>query len=160
MCSKPVKSSRYRLLVGADDEVAEWVCARTPNPQPWVKGLGTAIGFTRGDKLIAGVTYSLFNGVNVWFGMASEDHRWFNRANLWAIFHYPFSQLKVQRLSALIDAGNSRSIRLAEHLGFSREATLVNSAPDGDQHIYRLFASECRWLNDLRWHPVSKREAA
>ena len=151
--------SSYHVLVGADDEVTQWVRARIPNYCGIARGGSTAIGFTRGEKLVAGVTYSGFNGVNVWFGMASEDYRWFNRANLWAIFHYPFSQLKVRRMSALIDASNKRSLRLAEHLGFSREATLVDSAPDGDQHIYRLLVAECRWLNDLRWHREHRRAA-
>lgn len=150
----------YRILLGADDDVGAWVCARTPNPQAWVSGGGHAIGWTCGNKLVAGVTYSLFNGQNVWMSIASEDYRWLNRANLWAIFHYPFKQLKVKRISALIDASNKRSQRFVERLGLSREATLVDSAPDGDQFVYRLFASECKWLNDLRFHREDKREAA
>lgn len=149
----------YRLLLGADDEVAEWVCARTPNPQAWIRGSGHAIGFVCKNKLVAGVTYSLFNGGNVWMGIASEDFRWINRATLWAIFHYPFIQLKVKRISALIDASNHRSQRFVERLGLSREATLVDSAPDGDQYVYRLFASECKWLNDLRFHREESKAA-
>lgn len=150
----------YRILLGADDEVAEWVCARTPNPQKWVRGSGHAIGWTRGDKLVAGVTYSLFNGANVWMSIALEDYRWLNRANLWAIFHYPFKQLQVKRISALIDASNRCSQRFVYKLGLVHEATFVDSAPDGDQFVYRLFAHECRWLNDLRWHREDKKQAA
>lgn len=149
----------YRILLGADDEVGEWVCARVQNQQPWIKGTGRAIGWTRGDRLIAGVTYSMYNRVNVWMGIASEDHRWLNRTSLWAIFYYPFGQLQVKRISALIDASNKRSQNFVEKLGLIREATFVDSAPDGDQHVYRLFAHECKWINDQRWHPVNKAAA-
>lgn len=149
----------YSLLTGADDDVAGWVFARIQS-EPWVRGSGHAIGWTRDNKLVAGVTYSSFNGQNVWMAIASEDSRWINRASLWAIFHYPFIQLKVKRISVLIDASNARSIEFVKRLGLSHEATLVDSAPDGDQLVYRLFASECKWLNDLRFHREDKAEAA
>lgn len=152
--------SSYRLLLDAHDEIGEWVSARTPNPQSWIRGSGHAIGWTIGERLVAGVTYSLYNGANVWMSIASEDSRWISRSSLWAIFHYPFKQLQVKRISALVDASNHRSQRFVEKLGLVREATFVDSAPDGDQHVYRLLAADCKWINDLRWHREDKREAA
>jgi RimJ/RimL family protein N-acetyltransferase len=142
--------TRYRVLIGADDDVGAWVNSRTPNPFPWIPGAGVAIGFTCAERLVAGVTYYGYNGANVWTGIASEEHGWINRRNLALLFDYPFRQLKVRRLSALIDASNTRSQDFVERLGFTREATLVDSATDGDQFVYRMFARDCQWLDVRR----------
>lgn len=140
-------SGRYRVLLGADDEVGAWVCAQLLYPEHWTPGMGVAIGITRAQSLVAGATYFQFNSVNVWVGIASSEPGWINRATLRFLFDYPFGQLKAKRVSALVDASNTRSRRFAERLGFSVEATLEASAPDGgDQIVYRMRAKDCRWL--------------
>lgn len=144
--------SQYRILLGEDDRVGEWVFSRTSEHSVWVPGTGRAIGFEKNSELIAGVAYFLYNGVNVWTAIAQVDHRWINRTTLWAIFAYPFTQLKVKRISALVDASNTRSRRFIEHLGFQHEATLVGASDrGGDQLVYRMFERECRWLQNLRY---------
>lgn len=109
--------------------------------------MGTAIGITRAESLVAGVTYFQYNGVNVWVGIAATDPRALSRGTLAKLFDYPFRQLKAKRITALVDASNTRSRRFTERLGFSIEATLEASAADGtDQILYRMRQEECRWL--------------
>lgn len=134
----------YRVLLNADDDVGAWVSQRAGHG--FVPGSCVAIGFTRAASLVAGVTYYGYNGVNVWMGIASEDHGWMNRRHLALIGDYPFRQLKVKRISALIDASNHRSLQFVERLGFKYEATLVDAAPDGDQFAYRLLERDYPWL--------------
>jgi RimJ/RimL family protein N-acetyltransferase len=133
-------------LLHADDEVGQWIFSRTPNPQAWSPGFGTAIGFTEGAQLIAGVAYFLYNGANVFMAVAAENHRWITRDNLYRLSEYPFGQLQVKRVSALIDADNMRSRRFVEHLGYKHEATLAHAAPTGDQILYRGLREDCRWF--------------
>jgi RimJ/RimL family protein N-acetyltransferase len=150
---------RYRVLIGADEDVGAWVAARLS--QSWSTGLGRAIGFTRDQTLVAGVVYSQYNGTNVWTGIASDEVGWCSRKHLRFLFDYPFSQLNAQRITALIDASNSRSIDFTTRLGFSYEATLCGSAPDGgDQLIYRMTAEECRWLRERKREHSRRRQAA
>lgn len=140
-------SARYRVLLGADDEVGSWVCAQLPSREVWTPGMGAGIGITCAQSLVAGVTYFQFNGINVWVGIAATDPRALSRATLATLFDYPFRQLKAQRITALVDASNSRSRRFVERLGFSVEATLKASAADGsDQIVCRMRAEDCRWL--------------
>lgn len=145
------------MVLGADDDVGRWVTARTGGE--WYPGMGRAIGFARGKMLVGGVTFFGYNGTNVWTGVASDDPRWLSRSNLAKIFDYSFRQLKVQRLTALVDASNTRSRLFVEYLGFSREATLEASAPDGgDQIAYVMRAEDCRWLHDLRYFARERRD--
>jgi hypothetical protein len=133
------------MLLGADDDVGAWVASRTGGE--WKPGSGRAIGFTSEQSLVAGVVFSQYNGINVWTGIASDDPGWCSRKNLALLFDYPFRQLKAKRISALIDASNARSIDFATRLGFSHEATLEASAPDGgDQFILRMRVEDCRWI--------------
>jgi RimJ/RimL family protein N-acetyltransferase len=135
------------MLLGADDDVGAWISARTGGE--WVPGTGRAIGFTRGKSLVAGVLFAQYNGVNVWTGIASDDPGWCGRGSLALLFDYPFRQLKAQRITALIDASNARSIDFTTRLGFSHEATLEASAPDGgNQYVFRMKAEDCRWIRE------------
>jgi RimJ/RimL family protein N-acetyltransferase len=137
----------YRVLVGADDDVGEWIYARTR--AQWVRGQGVAIGFTHATSLVAGVAYTMYNGANVWAAVAADPShrgRWATRANLRAIFDYPFRQLGCKRISALVYETNLVSQRFLTRLGFTREATLADAAPDGHMFVYALRAEDCRWL--------------
>lgn len=146
------------IVTDRPDEVGVWIAERARGT--WVPGQGTAVGFYRDGRLIAGVSYSMWNGANVWCAVAHEDRRWLNRTNLWAIFHYPFEQLNCKRISALVYESNTRSQRFLTKLGFTREATLEDAAPEGDMFVYRLRKEDCKWLSDLRWKAHERRRLA
>lgn len=149
-------SERWGLIQDCSDLVGQWVCERTGGQ--WYPGCGTAIGFTFDDKVAAGAIYTAHTGADVQLGFAVDDRRVFNRASIWFAFWYPFQQLGCRRITARVDCDNLRSLALVEHLGFVREATLTDAAPNGDQIQFRMLKSECRWLRDNRYHP--KRRAA
>jgi hypothetical protein len=139
--------SPCNVLLHADDEVGRWIVDRIPGNSEWVRGMGRAIGFTDGPRLIAAAGFFRYNGASVEVAFASESSRWLNRVNLWHLFSYPFDQLKVRRVTAIANASNFRSRKLITTLGFSYEATLARCAPDGDQVVHRLFREDCKWLN-------------
>lgn len=135
-----------QVLLHADDEVGRWVASRVPNGFDWVDGTGTGIGFTHESRLIAGVVFFRYNGASAEIGFASDDPRWMSRANLWRVFHYSFEYLKLKRLTSITDASNMASRKLNEALGFKLEATLKDAAIDGDQLVYFMLRSDCKWL--------------
>lgn len=150
-------TARWGLIHNQPDEVGTWVRDRTGGL--WYEGAGAAIGFTFDGRLVAGATYTNYNGSNIHLEFAVTDRRVFNRASLWAAFSYPFLQLGCRRITAVVDCGNFRSLALCEHLGFAYEATLQDAAPNGDhQIVFRMLKSECRWIRDQRFH--AKRRAA
>jgi L-amino acid N-acyltransferase YncA len=73
------------------------------------------------------------------------------RSLLGPAFQYPFEQIGIGILLAVIPAFNARSIRLAKHFGF-RE---VHRIKDGwelgvDTILHELRREECRWLSANR----------
>lgn len=70
------------------------------------------------------------------------------RALLGAAFDYPFKDLGLCVLLGMIPADNTKSLRLAQHLGF-RETYRVRSGwtESVDLVIHEMRRDECRWLS-------------
>jgi RimJ/RimL family protein N-acetyltransferase len=140
------------LVIGKG--VVDWVASRTGE----FNGFGTdiGIGWQRDGKIVAGVAYANWNGVNVECHIASDGSKhWATRQYLWTIFDYPFCQLKANRITVCVGEGNKDSRRFVEHLGFEREATLDGAHPSGDLLIFRMLRGNCRWIS----HEYSQRYA-
>ena len=132
-------------MICLDAEViGPWVCARAGGQ--WTPGAGTAIGWLKDNRLVAGVLYCEWNGAQVVSHIAGEGN-WLKRPFLWVMFDYPFNQLGVQRITGLVPAKNLAARRFDEHLGFVIEATLEDALPGDDLIVYRLRREDCRWLS-------------
>lgn len=124
--------------------VGPWVAKRAEFQ--WHPNRGTVIGMSSRGKLIAGVVYEDWTGTNVTAHIAAER---LLPGFVRAMFHYPFVQLKVGRITAPVCSMNEKAIRFVEKLGFRREATLEAAIPGGDLLFYRLWWHECRHLRGL-----------
>jgi RimJ/RimL family protein N-acetyltransferase len=70
----------------------------------------------------------------------------YNRALLFNAFAIPFNQWDYRCLLAIIQAGNTKSLNLAEHLGFERFATVAEAHPSGGLVFWKMTKEQCRWL--------------
>ena len=141
------------LVIG--DKVVQWVAKRTNEYGNF--GAATAIGWESNGVLVAGTAYAEWNGHNVVCHIASDgSRRWATREYLWTIFDYPFTQLKVKRITVCVGEGNRPSRRFVEHLGFTLEATLRNAHPSGDLLVYSMFKERCKWLQQSYYKKLSK----
>ena len=102
----------------------------------------------RDGEIVAAALFVEYNGPNIFVHLAgSPGKRWLTRDFLYWIFHYPFIQLGCRRLSAWVESNNANSIRFIEHLGATREATLKEAAPGGnDVYVYRMFREDCKYV--------------
>ena len=67
------------------------------------------------------------------------------------VLQYPFDQVGVRHLRAEIVAGNERSVRQAEKMGFRLRGTLPGAAQDGgDLLIYGMKPEESPFLQRKR----------
>lgn len=131
------------LVVG--DEVVRWVAHRTNEYGNF--GAAVGIGWARDDRLVAGVVYNEWNGVNLCMHVASDGtRRWLTREFLRVAFDYPFNQAGVRRVTGLVGEGNAEARRFDEHLGFKLETRLTGAHPTGDLLVYVLWRDDCRWL--------------
>lgn len=136
---KSVPSSR---VVFDDERVSQWVGERLETEFFKCR----AIGYERRGELIAGVVYDEFNGANVNMHVAAEGVNWLTRNYLRVVFAYPFQQLKVKRVTAMVAASNKKALRFDLHLGFRLETILRDAAPDGDLLILVMRPQDCRWI--------------
>lgn len=127
------------------DLVGPWVYERAGGQ--YVPGCCTAIGRVKDGKLVAGVTYSEYNGASVVCGIAGEG-RWANRGFLWLMFDYPFNQLKVKRITTFINPKNEVSQKFTLKLGFTLESKMQDAHPEGDMWVTRMLRHECKWIED------------
>lgn len=123
--------------------MAAWARERIPNYIGW-NGYYQAIGREVGGELDGAVVYTDASPTNVVASIVLERPltRRFLRVVLW----YPFEQLKVRRITALVEEWNEKSICLCERLGFRLEGRMREAAMDGgDVLVMGLLKSECRW---------------
>ena len=133
------------LVIG--DAVVDWVAKRTNEFGRF--GVGTAIGWEREGRLVAGVVYADWNGPNVVCHIASDGtKKWLSREYLWTIFDYPFTQLRVKRITVCVGEGNADSRRFVEHLGFALECRHEQAHPTGALLTYVMWKEHCRWVNE------------
>lgn len=118
---------------------------RIPHVDDW--GQYEAIGLVRDGEIIAATIYNHYTGPNVMTSIAgAPGRRWMTRAYLGAIFRYPFLQLRVRRITALVETCNSDSRRLVEHMGFTVEGLMRHAAVDDDLLVYGMLRQDCRFL--------------
>lgn len=102
------------------------------------------IGWEKDGKIVSGAVYFDYNGRSITAGIATDVS--FARMFIKVIFHYPFVQLNVKRVSAAVEENNHKSHKLLTHFGFEHEAVLTDAGRFGDLHIYRMFRENCKWL--------------
>lgn len=145
--TQPITSSQSarpsRLVFDDPQRVAAWCAMRMPNFSGW--GVNpTAIGYECNGELAGGVVYTHYSQANILTSIVLEAP--LTRRFLFSVLHYPFVQLGMRRITALVEASNTQSLRLCEHLGFVREGIMRDGAVDGDVIVLGMLRSECRWL--------------
>lgn len=119
-----------------------WVCSMTGGNYCE----GTTIALSEYGQLIAGVLYDEYNGTSIRMHVAAIGRRWMTKEYLWMCFHYPFEQLKVNKIIGLVGSGNANAIAFDEHLGFKLEHSIVDAHKDGALLVYTMKREQCRFL--------------
>lgn len=109
----------------------------------------TALGVIRNGNLIGGAVYHNFVGHDVQVSVAFDSPGWALPGTLRALFDYPFNQLGVARMTALVGRKNKRSRRLTEGMGFKLEG-VHRRGLDGRQDAmsYGMLKENCRWIRN------------
>lgn len=103
----------------------------------------------RTDKagLLGGVLFQAYTGASIGIHMAGFAERWANRDMLWAAFHYPFEQLKVERVFGQVPETNTTALEINRKLGFKEVVRIPGVYEDGAAVIFVMEKDQCRWLN-------------
>lgn len=126
--------------------IADYVAARVGlPPDSWHNF--NVLGLMRGKYLVAGVVYSHWspNDVMTTIG-ADETSHWMTPEFLFAIHDFPFNQVGVRRLNALVQRDNHRSRDFVMHLGFQQEGVVRKAFGEETGILYGMLKEECRWI--------------
>jgi hypothetical protein len=139
------------------------VVAATPDDVPWIVERAHCAPTSRfmAIKAVdnAGVIRGMV-GYDSWSRNSCEAHVAVESPIAWRslvvpTFHYPFEQMGLGVLLALIPAWNARSQQLVKRLGFRETYRIRDGFEIGvDNVLFEMRRDECRWL------PQQVREAA
>ena len=136
------------VVTGRDDDVVAFLKEQIPH----VRDFGPATALAVVDDagvLAAGVVYNDYTGGNLEMSVAAARPAWARPHVLRALFHYPFVQLGVRRVStsARSDRAAAHIRRFAQRLGFKYEGTRKEFFPDGAGAVhFGMLRRDCRWL--------------
>ena len=133
------------LLIGADQYVAHWVLQKVGDLVP--NEILGAVGSMRNGRIVGGVIYHEHRPERMISMIAAGEPGWLTRGKLRKLFTYPFDELGVRRLNAVVDAANERAIEFNTKLGFKVEGRIRAAMDNGnDAVVLGMLKPECRWL--------------
>lgn len=103
-------------------------------------------------RLLAGICYEGFTLCDVNMHVASLPgvKNWTSREAFVRVFHYPFVDMGLRRVTGLVPSKNKRAMRLDLHMGFQVEGVMRNALPDDDMIVLGLLRENCRFLEGLK----------
>lgn len=126
-------------------QIADLVREHLPNVQRLEEH--QAIAIVSGEVCKAVVLYGDYDPANVQMHVASNDPKWCSRSVLRGLFGYPFNQLRVRRVTALVKKSNRHTRQFLERVGFTHEGTHPQALPDGGTMLsYGMTRNACKWI--------------
>lgn len=130
----------------------EWCASRVTNGS--FRNDAVGIGIAKDNDLLAVAVFDNFHKgrsgqpLNIDCSIAAESPKWASRGTIRAILHYPFCQLKVPRVTAMVAENNMRSRRMLERLGFVTEGYVRHCLDNGESMLVTgiLRAEASRWI--------------
>lgn len=101
----------------------------------------------RGGVLQAVVVFDTFSSCDCNMHIASDgSRRWLSRGLLKEAFAYPFIQLGLRRVTAIVPRKNREALLFDGRLGFEVEGVCREALPDDDVVILGLLRRDCRLI--------------
>lgn len=127
--------------------VVEWVESQL---QAEYAANAVGIGWRRRGRFVAGLVFEGYNGANIFVHIAKLRGEPMPVDLIAAMFDYPFRQLGLRRISAMIADSNKQSKRFAKKLGGRLEGMLPEALPDGGTLcVFGLLRKDAgKWLTE------------
>ncbi len=144
------------LFLGEDEPVCRWVEERLPYT-PTLPRPNRAIGIVKDGRIIGGAVYHNYRvhrakgktASSIEISLVAEDRDWAKRWVVQALLRYPFVQLGVTRLNALVTRKNKTWRRQLKNLGFTEEGVLWRWYADDDAVFYGMQRDMAtRWVGE------------
>lgn len=137
-----------RLALGNDELWAKWAAQYIPHMHGGSFGQCATIGVVSNDGQPVGCvvfTMHMPETRNIQISFASDRRNWLTRRLMTAILRYPFRQLGVQRLTALVPPSATNATQFLIKMGWRREGCIRLGFGNEDAVVWGLLESEWRW---------------
>ena len=125
--------SASRLVFDDKERVGAWVAEQVDQRSPW--GEFYSMGAEKDGQLVSGIVFNNYNGSNATAHIAvSKPNKLFLEL-LDHAFVYAFETLGLRRLTGLVEADNSKALKLDKHIGFVEEGVMEQGGSDGQDLI-------------------------
>ncbi len=122
-----------RLVFDDRERVGEWVAKEVEQRCTW--GSFYAMGAEVNGQIVSGVVFNNFNECNATAHIAvSKPNKLFLEL-LDHAFLYAFEKCGLRRLTGLVEADNSKALKLDKHIGFKEEGVMEQAGSDGQDII-------------------------
>lgn len=133
------------------DELLEWAAARYDDNA--IDSDTHAIGVEVDGLIEAVAMYNCFTDISCNIHVVSDGgKRWASRTFLREAFGYPFIQLGLNRLTALVPAKNTDALTLDLRLGFQVEGRMAEATDNDDLVVLGMLRRNCIWIPEEYRH--------
>jgi hypothetical protein len=140
--------ARY-IVAQPKEEIANFVSSVIGAGQHLAWDKFSALALIDDRRILAGVIYTQYSPANICMHVAAIPGRyWLCPEFLHAVFHYPFGELGLRRVTGLVPRKNADARRFDEHLGFVLEGCMEDALPDDALLIYGMLKKDCKWISD------------
>lgn len=110
--------------------------------------LTVCIGFERHGELVCVAGYNYYHGNSICVHFYSQGG-YVSKQYLVVVHAYPFLQLGVSFMVAMISTANKKALNLARKLGYEPKTIVPGVFNDGDLMIATLKKTDCRYIYGL-----------
>lgn len=133
------------------DELLEWAAARYDDNA--IDSDTHAIGVEVDGAIQAVAMYNCFTDISCNIHVVSDGgRRWASRTFLREAFAYPFIQVGLKRLTALVPAKNTDALTLDLRLGFQVEGRMAEATDNDDLVVLGMLRRNCIWIPEEYRH--------
>jgi len=133
------------------DELLDWAAARYDDNA--IDSDTHAIGVEVDGVIQAVAMYNCFTDIGSNIHVVSDGgKRWASRTFLREAFAYPFIQLGLKRLTALVPAKNTNALTLDLRLGFQVEGRMAEATDNDDLVVLGMLRRNCIWIPEEYRH--------
>lgn len=112
-----------------------------PNTTVWMTRLN------EDGSVAAVVIFTDFRTHNCEMSVASDGKSmWATREFLGRCYRYAFNQMKMRRVTAIVEDGNKKSLAMCRKLGHVEEGRLCCWFGQKDGIVMRMLREECKWI--------------
>lgn len=127
-------------MILADQRFRPWIELRLGKLPPEAEFLGSI----KDGQVVAVVAFFDYSVHDIRLSICMEKSGGSKRLLL-EVFDYVFRQIGCSRCTAIIRPSNTKSIVLAERLGFKKEGVLRRYCGEEDAYLFGLLKEECRY---------------